>query len=474
MKFILACLYSLMLINSALAQEAINLEIDFAKLQGQFRALHGINKGPLASGGLMDLSESQRALQLPLVRLHDCHWPNPDVVDMHVVFPNLQADPQNPASYDFRLTDEYLAKIHATGAPILYRLGESIEHTSIKRWVHPPVDYEKWTQAALGIIRHYNEGWANGFRYGIAYWEIWNEPENRPVMWSGSDEDYFRLYATSTRAIKKQFPNLKVGGPSVGYSGKLEGDKFVAGDFVKKFLQFCKDEKLPLDFFSWHCYTDNPQELVLRAKGIRQLLNDYGFTQTESHLNEWNYLPGNSWDGVSREAKPEVRQKYYEAMSGAKGAAFIAASLLQLQDAPLEAANFFHGELGGFGLFNEYGVPFKSYYALQAVSDLLSIPRRIQTTNALKEGLSLGAGLNTNKKEAAVLISNMNQAPLQLDFKIKNLPWQGATGYEIRLVDKTRNLEALQPITQLNQTIVLTLPESSVALVKLSAKEPDK
>ena len=24
---------------------------------------------------------------------------------------------------------------------------------------------------------HHNEGWADGFNYGIEYWEIWNEPD---------------------------------------------------------------------------------------------------------------------------------------------------------------------------------------------------------------------------------------------------------------------------------------------------------
>ena len=45
-----------------------------------FRALHGVNNGPLDVGGTVDLSASHRAIGVPLVRLHDTHWPNPDVV----------------------------------------------------------------------------------------------------------------------------------------------------------------------------------------------------------------------------------------------------------------------------------------------------------------------------------------------------------------------------------------------------------
>jgi len=40
--------------------------------------------------------------------------------------------------------------------------------------------------------------------------------------------------------------------------------------------------------------------------------------------------------------------------------------LIELQDAPLDMANLFHGELGGFGLFTGHGVPLKSLIELRA------------------------------------------------------------------------------------------------------------
>ena len=58
-------------------------------------------------------------------------------------------------------------------------------------------------------------------------------------------------------------------------------------------------------------------------------------------------------------------------MAGAPGAAFVAASLLELQDAPIDVCNFFHGELGGFGIFTEQGVPLKAYQALRAFQSLV-------------------------------------------------------------------------------------------------------
>src|SRR6185369_12846126 len=136
------------------------------------------------------------------------------------------------------------------------------------------------------------------------------------------------------------------------------------------FLSLCRRESLPLDFFSWHCYTADSSEPAARARAIRHLLDDNGFRNTESHLKEWNFLPGNSWGPVSRSATPETRHRFYEQMAGPAGGAFIVAALLEVLDAPVNACNLFHGELGGFGLFSDQGVPQKSYYALRAFSEM--------------------------------------------------------------------------------------------------------
>src|SRR5688572_5562177 len=277
------------------AAEPIQLRIDFARTNGFLRPLHGVNKGPIAAGGTIDLTAQHKELGIPFTRLHDCLWPYSDVVDVHSIFRNPTADTASAESYDFALTDEYLAAVHRTGAKMIYRLGESIEHMNTKRFVHPPADAEKWAQIGIGIIRHYNEGWANGFRYEIPYVEIWNEPENRPAMWSGSDDDFLRLYTTAARRIKERFPNLKVGGPGFGATGSLKNGKLQPTEFLSRFLKHCRSERVPLDFLSWHCYTADVDELVTRAKEIRKLLDAEGFSQTESHLNEWNYLPDNSW-----------------------------------------------------------------------------------------------------------------------------------------------------------------------------------
>ncbi len=445
------------------------LSADFSVHTGAIRPLHGINKGPLAPGGLIDLIKEQKELGIPFTRLHDCGWPNPYVVDHHVVFPNPEADPALPESYDFRLTDEYIATVRNTGAEPIYRLGESIEHTSVRRYTHPPADMEKWAAVCIGIIRHYNEGWANGFHHKIRYWEIWNEPENRPAMWSGTDDDYLRLYRTAATAIKKQFPALKVGGPALGSSGTFVNGEFIPTEFATNFLAMCRNDNVPLNFFSWHCYTADPSELSARTWAIRRLLDSKGFTETENHLNEWNYLPGNSWEPIARSGTPAARQHFYEEMAGPAGAAFIATALTELEDAPLDVGNFFHGELGGFGIFTEQGVPLKSYQGLRAFQSLVETPRRVETRGAVAGKLAFAAGLSGDGREATMLVSNFADPRHEFVLDWKGFAWTGGTTAEIRIIDADNDFSTArtESITGDSATLRLPLKAPALALIRL-------
>jgi hypothetical protein len=448
------------------AGELRRITVDFSAAVGDVRPLHGINKGPLAANGLIDVTEAQKRLRVPSTRLHDCHYPNPLVVDIHAVFPNPEADPALPASYDFRATDEYIAAVRATGAEVIYRLGESIEHQTIKRHVHPPRDPARWAAVCAGIVRHYNEGWAKGFRYGIRYWEIWNEPENRPVMWTGNDAQFLELYRRTALTLRSEFPGIKIGGPGFGYYGKFDGKDLQPSELCDALLNLCRRESVPLDFFSWHCYTDSPLELAARARAVRRLLDARGFTTTESHLNEWNLLPGNSWDILSRQAAPETRQRGIDAMMGAPGGAFIVASLIELQDAPIDVANFYHGETGIFGLFTEVGAPTRNYYAMLAFAQMLDTPKRAHVNGADHGKVFVLAGSNAQRTQAAVLIANLSGNE-EVSVVLKDLPWLGDTSADVRMVDGQHAFDSLTPQTLTGAELALKVPAPAVALVTL-------
>ena len=445
------------------------LRVDFSRTNGVIRPLHGVNLGPLCYRGMVDLSEYHRELAPPLTRLHDVVWMNYDAVDISTIFRDFRNDPAQAENYQFAATDDYIGAIVKAGSPILYRLGESIEHTPRKYRVHPPQDFAKWAAICCGVIRHYNEGWAGGFRHNIRYWEIWNEPENQPAMWTGTDDQYFRLYESTAKAIKALWPDLKVGGPSLGYTGEFKDGQFKAGDFLRRFLGYCREHEAPLDFFSWHRYAGDPSDYARRARAMRQVLDEHGFTRTESHFNEWNYLPNEDWRPMMKGGQGQQREQWSAEMRGPKGAAFAAWALMSLQDAPVDMANFYTAEIQMFGMFNFNGVPQKTFYAFKAFRGLLDTPQRVLTPPCEAGQLAVCAGLNSAKNRAAILLSNFNTPDSRVDLVVRELPWKTPTTFEWSLVDRTHDFQVAQR-GMLGANGRLALPElkaPSVALLKL-------
>ena len=136
----------------------------------------------------------------------------------------------------------------------------------------------------VNTIRHYTQGWKNGFRFPIEYWEIWNEPDLAVQFWTGTPEQYYVMYEEAARAIKALNPKLKVGGPAC--TGSLRKE------YVEEFIKYCRDHKVSLDFFSWHSYGGrgkfNPYDFFRAARKVRRALDRYGFTKTENINDEWN------------------------------------------------------------------------------------------------------------------------------------------------------------------------------------------
>ncbi len=445
------------------------LAIDFAQPAGTIRALHGVNLGPLCYRGMVDLSSYHRELSPPLTRLHDVVWVNYDAVDVSTIFRDFRDDPADPANYDFAATDDYLAAIVKVGSPILYRLGESIEHTPRKYRVHPPQDPARWADVCCQIIRHYNEGWAGGHHHQIRYWEIWNEPENQPAMWTGTDAQYFALYEVTARAIKSRWPELKVGGPSLGYTGEFENGGFKPGEFLQRFLRHCRERNVPLDFFSWHRYAEDPADFARRAWALRRCLDEHGFVATESHLNEWNFLPRGDWTPMMQQGQGTKRERWTEEMRGPRGAAFLAWALISLQDAPVDMANFYTAEIQAFGLFNFHGVPQKTFYALRAFRLLLDTPRRVRTPACVQGQPALGAGVSEDGSSVAILVSSFHGTEPLPELAMAALPWTGPSAFEVHVVDAKRDLELAMhgELRGDGRLDLSSLNSPAVALIKL-------
>ncbi|QEH37425.1 Beta-xylosidase [Aquisphaera giovannonii] len=456
-------------LGTANGAEPVRLVVDASRVERPFRAIHGVNNGPIDVGGTVDLSGGYRELGIPSVRLHDTHWPTPDVVDMHVVFPDATADPSRPQAYDFAATDEYLKAVRATGARVVYRLGESIEHHPRKVHVHPPADPERWAAACLGVIRHVNDGWAGGTHLAIDDWEIWNEPDNRPNQWTGSDEDYFRLYATTARAIRREFPSLRVGGPAVGNVGTLQGGRFVPTPFVRRFLEECRRREAPLDFFSWHLYTPDPEAFGAMARAIRDMLDRLGFARTSISLTEWNYLPDGRWAEFQPSGQGLARERFFDRIGGAEGATFALASLLAMQDAPIDTAHYYAGDTNPFGLYTLHAVPKKTHRAYRAFRELIRHPSRLACSGGVPSHVAIAASSREDRDEIVVLVANLDARGTPAALRVDGLAWGDRAGAVVRMLDSSHDFDAPSAPVRLDKgSITLELPASSIAWMTIA------
>lgn len=433
--------------------------VDFSRPNGRIRPLlHGAHHGPVCFSGAFDFSENHRELGFSHIRTHDCPYDVPETVDVHAIFPVFQADVNDAGNYRFPITDDYLKAIVDTGEKIYYRLGESTEHYSRGRyWIHPPPDHDKWAKICVNIIRHYNDGWANGFHHGIEYWEIWNEPWSGSC-WTGTKEEYFDLYEVTARAIKEYNTRLKVGG--CGAPG--------TGDYGRDFIDFCSRKQLPLDFYSWHSYACRPDEYLRHAMENRRRLDASGFQKTESHLNEWNYLPSGLTDQWLED--PARVKRAFDRTTGPEGAAFNASSLIVFHDIPLDLASVGWARAEHLGLLDAFGARLKPFYAFKAFRDMLDTPRRVIAEGGRVEtGLAVLAGQSEDGGSARILVSNFQHPSETMKLHVRHLPWTGRSVSRIHVLDADHNLEVIQTNDHFGSDFLinLKLPPATVVLVDI-------
>ena len=304
---------------------AKQIQIDPEKTVGRIKPMHGVGAGPVSGNFTYDATEQFRAAGIPFGRTHDIEYPfgSGEFVDIHCIFPFFAADENDPASYNFTLTDEYLKLMREAGTEPFYRLGSTIEHQPIKRHILPPKDFGKWARICSHIIAHYNEGWADGYNWNIRYWEIWNEPDI-PQCWTGTQEEIFELYRTASTLIKREHPDVKIGGLALTSP---------RASMFEPFLAYAKEHALPLDFVSWHGYCHTPKEAQELAEIARSLMDKYGFTQAESIFNEWNYVI--SWEDLQPSLDLHVTPF---------AASFMASVIASMQAAPVDKLMFYDSQ----------------------------------------------------------------------------------------------------------------------------------
>ena len=439
--------------------------LDFEHVDGRVKPMHAVNNGPVGSKVRMGNSTYAyfREAGIPYARNHDAAFSTAYggeyTVDVHRIFRDFDADPEDPANYDFECTDECVANTFSVGTEVYYRLGSRIEHGK-KVGTFPPKDFHKWAVICEHIIRHYNEGWADGFTYGITYWEIWNEPDcinpdGSNPCWQGSREEFIDFFCVALKHLKGCFPHLKIGGPAFCSINTVNRPE--KAEYLKLFFEALRAQNLPLDFFSFHRYTNDPFTLKKYIAQARQHCDAYGYVNTELHLNEWNYV---------RSFVGEDWTYSLHAEKGLKGASFVAAAMAIGQDSPLDMLMYYDARPCGMnGMFNtDFLTPLKGYYPFKMFGELYRMGEFVRPDYTEAPIFCTAA---RGESGAGIMVTNYaedDSAPAEM-VRLQLCGVEGKAA-ELYLLDETRDMELVGTVT-LGKELELTIPLFSTYFVKI-------
>jgi xylan 1,4-beta-xylosidase len=231
--------------------------------------------------------------------------------------------------------------------------------------VTPPRDYRQWAAFIKRLVTH----WVD--RYGATevsrwFFEVWNEP-NLKAFWTGSREDYFKLYRYTVDVIKAVDGSLQVGGPATARDA-----------WIEEFLDFCEGRDVPVDFVSTHHYpTDalwnETADTELQLAGSRRSILRQWAQDTRRragarplYYTEWN---------TSSNPRDRLHDEPY-------AAAFVTKTLMEVSGvvdgysfwtfSDIFEENYFPSAPfhGGFGLLSLHGIPKPAYRAFQLLHAL--------------------------------------------------------------------------------------------------------
>jgi xylan 1,4-beta-xylosidase len=237
--------------------------------------------------------------------------------------------------------------------------------------VTPPKSYEKWGEFMRNLVLHFEQ------RYGQEevkswYFEVWNEPDLK-AFFSGSLDEYLKLYDVTVKEIKSVCKDYKVGGPA-------SASPFL---YETEFLKHCVNNNIPVDFISTHAYgvregfldefgqkgtllDQDKNAITSRMLRSRELIKESKLPGLELHFTEWStsYTPFDP-----------VHDSYHSAafiLDKVKGAENAVNSMsywvfTDIFEEPGPRWTPFHG---GFGLLNYQTIKKPAYFAYYFMNQL--------------------------------------------------------------------------------------------------------
>ena len=243
-------------IHSAFSQKPVSIEVNASESVGDMKPFWSFfgydecNYTTTKDGGKL-LTELQSLSPGPIhIRTHNMLTSkgNSQGVDLKWSFTDAyQEDARGKPVYNWTILDSITDAFLQRGIQPLMEIGFMPKDLSSKSdpyehhwsaggnlwtgWTYPPKDYDKWRELVYQWVKHCTD------RYGKQevttwLWEVWNEPNIG--YWSGTFDEYCKLYDYAADGLKRACPACIIGGPHTTSPGDQK-----AYDYLTKFIVHC-------------------------------------------------------------------------------------------------------------------------------------------------------------------------------------------------------------------------------------------
>ena len=207
--------------------------------------------------------------------------------------------------------------------------------------------------------------------------------------------------------------------------------------FFFGFIEYIKKHNSPIDFFSWHTYSD-VNTIPLEADFVEKVLKENGLGNIETHLNEWN---------LSHDIKINTGTSY--------ASANVLAVMLAMQRKKTDMLMYYDAKylsLNAYaGLYDvKTGMPSNIYYALKAFGELYHLQNEVECNYSSSGVYALAAAKDDEK---AILLSNVKE-DANVEINLSN-------EFFVYIIDK----ENLCVKKEVNPT-KFTLAKNTIAFIK--------
>ena len=246
------------------------------------------------------------------------------------------------------------------------------------------------------------------------YQGIWNEPDFAilqgtkwvPQFFNGSQGEYNYIYKIGVKGLRQGDPDATVGGPDL--TGSNNG-------WPASFLNYVKNNKLPIDFYSFHMLANDYPSVNARANELIQ--RGSFFNQTEMMIGELNPMCCNSssYDGaigVLNSINFYIEKPYFTRTFWAQG-----------MDV---------GSGDNIGALDYYGHKRALYYAYKFYA-MMPVDRKQLNITASVNGLA-----SSDVHHSSVLLWNTSGSQQTVNIALNNIPFAKGT-MKVNRIDATHN-----------------------------------